>query len=411
MAKVWSFVLAGLVGGAAIGVWTAPAHAQERVMITRSMSSAGGGQISKRAVERYAAAVGFTAEQSEFARTIHEAYVAGMEQAQKTRRQALEEARRAGEDTGDHGVFMERMPAIEKEFRAKSQAMEKSFFEDVHALLSPEQEDRWVKVERMRRREVGLRAGTLAGESVDLSDLVASLSLAPEEAASIAPTLDEYEADLDRHMQERARLMADEREFSLSPRGGDPEEGMRRMQESMKAGRELGVKIRGTNEQYARRVASMLREEPRQAFERELQKRSFPLVYRQSRVSRELEGALALDDLRPEQRDDLRALREQYERDAGAANDRWAGAIREAEQQENAGAIATPMGVMRISMGDEPEGLVEARKARRAVDEQASTRLRSILTPGQLERLPKASEERGEGEMVTEGTFVIEGMR
>ncbi len=381
-------------------------HAQQTVMVTRSVSgSPGAAQISRRSLDRYAEVLGLTDEQSEFARTIHEAYAAGMDRANQTRRAAFEDARRAAEDTGDHGAIMERMPEIEKSFRTSADALEKTFFDDLRAILSEGQEERWAGVERMRRREVGMRGATLSGEGVDLVDLVASLKLGADAAQSLTPTLAEYEAEMDRHMQARVRMMADDT-LAMADLRGDPMKTMERFQASMKASRELGVKVRDANAQYARRIGAMLPDDARGAFEEELRKRSFPMVYRPSRAARDMEAALALEDLTTDQRERLRGAQERYRREAATANDRWASAIRETEATGEDGAIATPIGMMRVSGGDEPAVLAEARKARREADERATAALRSILTPGQQERLPKGNPEE-EGAVMLGGARMI----
>jgi hypothetical protein len=403
---VWGIgILACLSPG---GGFVPAAHAQQTVMVTRSVAGLPAHPpISRRSLERYGQVLGLTDEQAEFARTIHEAYAAGMEQANRTRRAAFEDARRAAEDTGDHGAMMERMPEIEKAFRTTSDALEKTFFDDLRAILSEAQEERWAGVERMRRRELGMRGATLSGEGVDLVDLVASLKLGADVAQSLAPTLAEYEAEMDRHMQARVRMMAEDT-LGMADLRDDPMKAMERFQASMKASRELGVKVRDANAQYARRVGAMLPEEARGAFEEELRKRSFPMVYRPSRAARDLEAALALEDLTTDQRERVQGVLERYRREAAVANDRWANAIRETEAAGEDGAIATPMGMMRISGGNEPAALTEARKARREADERATAALRSILTPGQQERLPKGHPEEDGAVMLGGARMIME---
>ncbi|GJQ30900.1 MAG: hypothetical protein HBSAPP03_27840 [Phycisphaerae bacterium] len=409
----------GFAGFAAAGIMLAMGplpftHAQQRVMSVRAIGGGPGGsaQVSKRSLERYGEVVGWDSETQETARAIHEGYVAAMEAAQKTRRAAFEEMRRSADDTGDHTVFMERMPKVETEFRETSQRLEKALFADLRALLTPAQEAQWERVERMRRREVGLREATLSGEGVDLVEVVAGLKLDEAARQGVAPALDEYEADLDRALEAKLAIKADVDGLRPMANPGDQQKSMEKMQKAMESGREASKRVQDVNTRHARRIADALPEGVRAAFDEELKKRSFPRVYRTSGVARELNGALALTDLSSEQREALASIKAQYERDLATVNDRWAAAIRESEVSSQDGAFATPAGVMRISMGDEPEPLKEARKARRELDEKTSERFKSLLTPGQKERLPKAPEERDEvgGMQIMEAaTVVIEG--
>ncbi|CAG1003701.1 hypothetical protein PHYC_03085 [Phycisphaerales bacterium] len=400
-------VAAGLVGVAGPA---GESIAQERVIIARGgpMGGAGSGQVSRRSVERYSELLGFGAEQRESAMTIHEGYASEMDQVRKTQRSAFEDARRASEDTGDHGVFMEKMPKIETEFKAASDRLEKALFADLRALLStPEQEEKWAGVERMRRREVGLRGASLSGEGVDLIDLVAGLKPEPESSEELRAVLDEYELQLDRALEAKIKAMGEAPQFGMF--GGPDEKSMEKMQEAAKVAKEVGKRIQEINVQNGRKIGGLLADASRAAFEEELRRRSFPRVYRPSRVTKDLEGAMGLSDLTSDQREQLTSLRTSYERDLAGVNDRWANAIKENEGNDQEGTIATGAGVMRFSMGEEPEALKEAKKARREVDEKAADRIKSILTAAQREKLPKApaGREDGDGEFVGQ-TMVIE---
>lgn len=403
-----AFILLGLVAGLGSPLMD-EARGQQRMMIVRGGpgGAAGAGQVSRRSVDRYAELLGLTTEQKETAGTMHEGYAAALDQAQKARREAVEELRRSADDTGDHSVFMERMPRIQSDFRDASEKLERAFFEDLRAILESVQEPKWSSVERMRRREVGLRGATLSGEGVDLVEVLETLKLDEGVRQELVPAVEEYEAELDRALEAKG---AAAKETNFVPRGNpaEDEKMLEAVQEAMAATKEAGKRVQEINVTHARKMEAMLPEDARAAFEGELKRRSFPKVYRQSAVGRDLAGALELSDLSEEQRESLANAKAQYEREAAAANERWARAIREAEASANEGAVATGMGMMRISMGDEPAGLVEARKARREVDEKAAERVKSILTPAQREKLPKAPLEREEGAMFEAATMVVE---
>src|SRR5437899_6160361 len=205
---VGGFGLAALV--AAVGPAVFPQHAGAQMRFTATAGGGpGGGQVSKRSMERYSELLGLSADQKESAMAIHEGYAASYQEAQKARRAAFEDMRRSSEDAGDNTVFMEKMPKIEKDFRDKSQKLEKGLFDDMRALLSGAQESKWVRVERMHRRETNLRGGGVSGAGVDLMDVVDGLKLPPEAMTPVPPVLEEYEKELDTQLQAKAKAASD----------------------------------------------------------------------------------------------------------------------------------------------------------------------------------------------------------
>jgi len=375
------------------------ASAQQTMSVraTSPMGGRGGGQVTKRSMERYADLLGLDQTQRETALAIHEGYTATCEQARKSQRDAMDELRRSAEDTGDHGVFMEKMPAIQKKSRETTQAAEKSLFSDLKSLLTSEQEANWTRVERMRRRETGLRGG-LSGESLDIADVVHTMKLPAEPAQLVAPMVEDYESAMDSHL--KAKESAQSEAPAFEP--GRPMD-VEAMQKQMESSRQMGEKIVQLNATTAEKIKATLPEDLQQKFADEVKRRSFPSVYKESRVAKDLDAALAMSDLDESQRERLKEIKAAYARDLGPVNNRWADAIRESEQSGQEGGMALGGGgFISMRMGEEPEGLREARKARREMDEKTRERLKSVLRPEQQEKLPKASpggdEEMGDGE-------------
>lgn len=388
-----AMVLAVLAGASR----EASAQQTMSVRATSPMGGRGGGQVTKRSMERYADLLGLDRTQRETALAIHEGYSATCEQARKSQREAMDELRRSAEDTGDHGVFMEKMPAVQKKSRETTQAAEKSLFSDLKSLLTSEQEANWARVERMRRRETGLRGG-LSGESLDIADVVHTMKLPAEPAQLVAPMVEDYESAMDSHL--KAKEAAQSEAPAFEP--GKPMD-VEAMQKQMESSRQMGEKIVQLNATTAEKIKAALPEDLQQKFADEVKRRSFPSVYRESRVAKDLDAALAMSDLDESQRERLKEIKAAYARDLGPVNNRWADAIRESEQSGQEGGMALGGGgFISMRMGEEPEGLREARKARREMDEKARERLKSVLRPEQQEKLPKASpggdEEMGDGE-------------
>jgi hypothetical protein len=388
----------GLIAAAGLfaGVAT-PALAQQATRIVMNMSDGpmgGGGAISKRSIERYAEVLGFGDEQKESALVIHEGYQAGMKDVARARSSAIEDINRSAQDSGDHSVFMEKMPTINKEFREKEVKLEKSLMDDLRALCSGgAQEGRWSKVERMRRREVELRRGSVSGEAMDLIEIVHNLKLAPDALAPIAAALDEYETEIDGQIKNRQKVQSDAPAF----KPGEPPD-MEAMKKSMADSREAGLKIKGVNERFAKRIEGALPEEKQAAFRKAARAAMFPQVYRRSPITRDLDKALALKDLTSEQRETLTGLKASYERDSRPINDAWASAIESSDKEDKNSGMMTGAGGggMMIRMGDEAQAVKDARKARRDLDDKARQTIKNTLNEAQQTAIKPQPGEGGE---------------
>jgi hypothetical protein len=366
------------------GVW-----AQNLVVSATSTigGPGGGGQISKTSLDRYAQVLGLDDAQREMARTLHDGYAEAYQAAGKDRRDQMSALMRSSEETGDRTVFRDKMPEVMKTYRQRTDELEKSFLGDLRALLTTEQAASWPKVERMRRREVGLPRGSgLAGEGIDLTEVARALDLKVE---GLSATLDQYELDLDRAIQDR---LAEMQKFADVRPGPDPMR-MDAMQEMMAKSRELGAKIRDLNQSYARRIESLLPDSAKPAFSTEMRRRTFPQVFREPHTMKQYAAALGFSDLTTDQRASIEADKASYDRDLAAANDRWIQAIMDSEKDGQSGMVSLGDGqMMRMSFGEEPGPLNDARKARRELDERFRDRLASRLTKAQQERLPKREE-------------------
>jgi hypothetical protein len=391
-----------VIAATVIGVAGAvrPLHAQQAVKITMGSSIGGpgpGGMISKRSLDRYAKTLAFSAEQTEQAVAVHSGYVAAYRQKQKEASEAIQEVARSAEDSGDHSVFMEKMPAIEKARSETSAKLETEFFNDLKALLTASQEDLWPKVQRLRRRELGLRGGGVSGENMDVIDLCDGLKLEGDAAKSLALVLDQYELDLDRLLVAKESAKKDEPGWEP----GKPID-IEKIQAAMAKAKEEGAKIRDLNKDAARKVLDLVPEDQRASFEAAIRRKTYPSVYRQPRVLREVEAALKFNDVDASQREQLTQLASSYAKELEPLNASWAKAI---EEQESSGEGGNAGGIS-MMFGEEPEGLRNARKARREADEAARTKLKGILNKDQQERLPKGngpSEEGGDEEGMVEG--------
>lgn len=374
---------AGIVAlGAAVipaVIETSPAQAQ-MVSMGRGLASP---EISTRSLERYGQILKLDKEQSEAAKQLLEAYQDTSRKYQEEMEEQMKALREEAED-GDFSTMMEKMPEIMKKAGEKREAAQKSFLDDFKSLLTKEQEAAWPKVERLRRREGGLGFSTVSGAAVDLTSLTDRLKLSDADKAKIADTVEQYEQDMDRLLQERAK--ADE-ERSKDEKGGfdfNPE----KWREQMDKMREAGIKVRDLNKQYERKIAAILPEESKAKFQDDFRKRSFRQIYRTSQVSKELAAAEKFDDLTPDQKRAIAELKETYGRDLASLNEKWSAAQDQAETEGKAGGMFTFPG---MANNESPE-LAAARKARRDYDKSFGEKLKTTLNDGQRERLPKRND-------------------
>lgn len=395
-----------LVCGLALGASAGAAWGQEQRFVTSGRMALGGGggsgTISRASVERYATLLGMDEAQRGAAMTLYEGYASQTGEVRATMRKAVEEARRASEDEDDGAVMLERLTKASEAARTANAALERSLMDDLRSLLTPEQAEGFVRVERARRREVAVRSATVSGEGVDLLRVV-EVSAPGVKSPELGEAMVGYEVEVDRLIQAKP-----ESDGVAGFRPGQPID-IEKMQAAMKERAESGKKIAEANERHARKIEALLPEEARAAFRREFDRQAFPRVYREPAVMKDVAAASAMEDVSTEQRKMLADIREAYEREARGLNERWSAAIRAQEADGSTGAFAGGGGVFMMRGGEEPGALVEARKARRELDERTRERLESAMSEKQRERLKKAREERAAKEREDEGGAAMDG--
>lgn len=383
LTKAMALLMAGV---AWVGVET-PAGAQ---MILGGPSRP---PISTKEFERFAGVLELDASQMEIARALFESMLADFEQIRADEAEHSEMLQQEFEETGDPAVFEDMMPVHERA-RKKTKELEARFMEDLRLVITDDQASNWDRLERMRRRDRAF-AGRMgvAGASVDLLGIIDELELPEATRGEMAPVLERYEIDLDRALVERTRLSEEQekqfREQNRPGEGGAMAFDVEAFQASAAAMREAETKLRDVNQRFAAQLGGMMDEPARAEFDKMVREASFPNVYRRSYAGRAFDRALGFDDLTDEQRAQLEAFREQYERELVGVNDRWASAV------EESGGGGSQMilggGNMVIQMGGEStdDAVRQARKAREDLDSRFYDRVAQLMTPEQAERLPR----------------------
>jgi Spy/CpxP family protein refolding chaperone len=341
--------------------------------------------VTTRQVEKYAEVLGLTDEQKATIKMLHEGYA---EQARTTTEKGRETMRTLGQEmreSEDREGLMTKMQVAVRETRDARRKQDETFAQDVQAVLTPEQAQKWPTVERMQRRESSMRRGFISGERVDLVNLVEETKVDVE---VVRPILEQYEVELDRELIRRN----DWQEKQFSRMGELRQEGdFEAIQKLIEEGRELTVKVRDVNRKYARQIENALTDEQRGAFAAGFKRASFPDVYRPAQVSEQIEVAAKLRDLTPEQKERVEALRASHDKAVASINDKLAAAIEAQEMSFNIGNMMQGRG-----RGEESEA-GQLRREKRELNRTTAEALRKVLTAQQAEKLPRPEEEERRG--------------
>lgn len=386
-------LLSGVVGMAGVG-----GEALGQVVAGASISVGPGGDmggmasrtITKPMLEKYAGVLGLDPAQREAAGTFHEAYQRKAAEGDTIAVNARKKMREMMED-GDHDAAFKKMGEMMGESGKVKAEASKELLENLKALLTDRQAGAWEKLERLRRRESlgggGMWFGMASGAAVDLTDVVAAVKLPEVETAKIAGIIEQYELAMDSAIKSyhayQEKRQEEERKEMEGRKEGEVMWDTEKMESRMKADMQESAKLREVNAGHVRKIGEALGEDWRAKVEKEWLSRAYRRIFAESHTTRQLKAAVGFGDLSSEQKEKIEALLAAYEKDAAAANQRWLEEQRKAEAEGTLSAMP-----FRADQTD-PEGLREARKARKDLDTRISKTLRETLTESQRERLPK----------------------
>jgi hypothetical protein len=350
--------------------------------------------ITKRGVEAYAKILALDKDQRDAAMTLLE----GSQGEYNAARQKMADGMKAIQDkireTQDFSLYRTEMPKLGKQFAEKGRQIEKSFFDDLKASLNDAQQAKWASVERLRRREKGMRFAFVSGSNVDLTQVLAHSRATPTKGADFESILDPYELEIDKAMLQADKLQKEaEDNAGKDPMNFDPS----RVEAMLRPFYDNAKLIRDANREYARKLGQAMDDPSRARFDSEIKRRSFPWIYKEAHVQKMLSTAAELTDLDAGQKEQVQSLKSGYEHDVGPMNDRWAKATEEREEK----AGGTIMVFMKNAMGQGGEDLNkdvnDARKARKELDEKTKDRLTAVLREDQLKKMPEQPPERNSG--------------
>lgn len=376
-----TLVLAALGLGLAIGT---PAIGQQGdTVIVRSTAGPGmlgaGREMSRDTVDRMGELLGFDELQREVAAELFKEVLDNRQSLGDAMRRDIEKARELVEE-GDFSAMLTRIKEITAGHQSAVEGLEATYLEDMRAMLTPDQEALWPKVERLYRRHQNMRSLTRSLAQVDVDDLVRTEFEAVYAKPEVAEVLERWSVQVDSMLVERARKAED-------IAGGAGFEGgvffIGEAGDDYKPLRDIDDRLVSAGQQAVRAIGGVLEDD---SVERAWVRKAFARVYRQTDGERRLSAANALESLTTDQQEQLAVVTEQHGRELSAARDRWVAAEKQREADNT-----LPPGITLISSGREPTPSDEARDAVKELDRRLEDKLASILNDEQLAQLPEAS--------------------
>jgi hypothetical protein len=344
--------------------------------------------LTSRSVESAKVTLGLDKDQTDAAKELYVGYRSAMKGAVKELEAKSKALMEKVQESGDWESMRKDQMKLMREAFDKVGTFETRFNDDLKAVLTPEQVEKFPAFERARRRENVRLIQIMAGEAADLIDVLGTLKIDTSKNEELKNAMAEYEVSLDRIVAERLTML---KEFVNKMTDASADEGsmMTLMTDSMPKIYAKAKSARDLNKQVTRRVAELLAEADREKFLVEVNRRSHPRVYRTTATGKKFEAAKKFEDISENQKGTLETLHANYLRDAGAANRAWADAI-EAAQEEFGGDFSMMMS------GEEGPAAAKASEAyekRSQVEKQFIERLEQLLSKEQVERLPAARAE------------------
>ncbi|MFA6043987.1 MAG: hypothetical protein WC718_03295 [Phycisphaerales bacterium] len=385
--------MAGRGGLAAIIVGLVTLAGAAPVAMAQPGGGGGGGfrqamapAVNSRSLDKYAKMLDMTDDQKEAARTLFEGYQDQANHSREKLQAQMDDVRQKFRDTRDPSVWQSMGDTMTK-FREDRKKADAAFFDDVKSVLTPSQIEKWPEVERANRRETVMRRGFISGERVNLFDVVDQMKFSPETMTQVTPILKEYDEQLDRALIAREAITEEGfTKFQQLRASGD----MKAMQDFMDKGREVANRVKETNKKFARSIADVIPEDQQAAFNTEVQKRTFPDVYRDTAADREIAAASGFADLTADQKEKLQSLKDNYTRSLTPLQQKMASTQEETEQKITAAEM------MARFRGGQDGPMGDLRRERRELVSKTQDDLKKILSPEQADRLP-VGDEGGDG--------------
>jgi hypothetical protein len=261
------------------------------------------------------------------------------------------------------------------------------FIANLQAILHENQHDLWPPLDRKLTRQKTLNRGRLSGESVDLIALVRELKLDPAAQQAVAPALQDYEISLDAALKKRnENALPAQRDLIKSMQNNDLHGAELAVQKQT----QLRLAVRKVNDEHAQIIASKLPAERAEAFNKAFKSRGYSRVFRTSHGERMFKAAKQLPDLDPATLKAVEDLERAYLGELASVNEHLLQAVREQEPDEFLHVLrrrwSGPDGEsVELAVGQLQSEFLRKQE----LDQRYVKQLEGMLTPEQLERLPR----------------------
>lgn len=360
--------------------------------------------IPANALEGFGETLGLDNDQREILKQLHQGYRSArvkVQQEAKAQQEEFQESMRnmdwskPDEAQAKMKEQMKKMGELQKKGEEGLRKAEKAFFDDVRAILSPEQEARWENGQRWMRRFDASRFGVMAGSMADVTELAKDAGI--ERTGEVGALLDRYEEEVDVAIQ-GWRGAVDSISGAMSAAMEDPMTAQDKVGKFIEDLFSNSHKVREVNRRTVRQLKDLAGEEKGAKVQEAFLAKSYPLVYGPRRVDKImgpfLEGGDKFEALPSEQRNEVKILAESHLRDMAIIRGNLARGIDEQQEKilKNARAI---MGGPTVEEGSL---FKTSRASRDELEAKTLDRLKAIVGEAAFDDAKKGTKEDPRGE-------------
>lgn len=299
--------------------------------------------IPANALEGFGDTLGLDNDQREILKQLHQGYRSARVKAQQEARAQQEEFQESmrtmdwskpDEAQAKMKEQMKKMGELQKKGEEGLRKAEKAFFDDVRAILNPEQEARWEKGQRWMRRFDASRFGVMAGSMADVTELAKDAGI--ERTGEVGALLDRYEEEVDVAIQ-GWRGAVDSISGAMNAAMEDPMSAQEKVGKFIEDLFANSQKVREVNRRAVRQLKDLAGEEKGAKLQAAFLAKSYPLVYGQRRVDKIMnpfqEGGDRFEALPADQRNEVKILAESHQRDMAIIRSNLARGIDEEQEK------------------------------------------------------------------------------
>jgi hypothetical protein len=288
-------------------------------------------------------------------------------------------------------LYFEQMRKSSEKFARTKEGLKQDFIMEVQSQLTAEQIGLWPGFDRALTRVKTLPSGRLDGERTNLLKVVDGLELGADEQQAVAGALEAYELSLHTALVERNEYVE---EANVKLDKAIQEGRFDRAKSIAGEAARRRVAVRTVNEESTEAIAARLIGPTAETFRKTALRQSYPRVYRRTAARKAFETVRKLDGLDDETRESIEAIETAYAAELGPLNERIRETIHRYQPRESREMIERLQAMMEGEGGpsfdlgaDDPVRALL--KRRTELDERYMKQLHALLSPEQIERLPK----------------------